>query len=73
MPTVAEIDSAIGALTPRQLQALRRRMMARSEDLADLIAHQAALKAGDFKPWTDIKRELHALHGLPRSARTKVS
>jgi predicted ATPase len=73
VPTVAEIETAIGALTPRQLAALSRRMAARSEELADLVAHQAALKAGDFKPWTDVKRELHALHGLPRQARAKIS
>lgn len=73
MSTVAEIEQAIGALTPRQLLALRRRLAASSEDLADLVAHRAALQEGDFKPWTDVKRELHALHGLPRPARAKVS
>lgn len=73
MPTVAEIESAIDALSPRQLAALSRRVAARSEELADLVAHQAALKAGDFKPWTEVKRELHAVHGLPRQARAKVS
>ncbi len=73
MPTVTEVETAIDALTPRQLRALQRRMAARSEDLADLVAHRAALKAGDFKPWVEVKRELHALHGLSRPARPKVS
>ena len=73
MPTVAEVETAIDAITPRQLAVLSRRMAAHSEELADLVAHQAALKAGNFKPWTDVKRELHALHGLPRQARAKVS
>jgi len=73
MPTVAEVETAIEALTPRQLLALRRRLAAGSEDLADLVAHRAALQAGDFKPWADVKRELHALHRLPRPTRAKVS
>jgi hypothetical protein len=73
MPTVVEIDRAIGAMTPRQLHALRRRLARRGEDLADLVAHRAALLEGDFKPWTDVKRELHALHGTCRQARAKVS
>jgi hypothetical protein len=73
MTTVDEIEHAIEALTPRQLQALRRRLARRSEDLSDLVAHRAALQAGDFKPWTTVKQELHALHGLPRPARAKVS
>ena len=73
MPTVAEVEHAIEALSPRQLAALSRRMAARSEDLADLVAHQAALKAGDFESWADVKRALHAVHDLPRPARAKVS
>jgi hypothetical protein len=73
MPTVDEVEESIAALTPRQLQALGRRLSARSEELADLIAHRAALATGDFKPWTEVKRELHALHGLPRPSRAKVS
>ncbi|MSU65662.1 MAG: hypothetical protein EXS38_06090 [Opitutus sp.] len=73
MPTVAEVEIAIEALTPRQLRALRRRLATRSEDLADLVAHRAALKAGNFTPWEEVKRELHALPDLPRQGRAKVS
>ena len=73
MPTVAEVEESIAALTPRQLHTLGRRLAASSEDLADLVAHRAALATGDFKPWSEVKQELHALHGLPRSARPKVS
>ena len=73
MPTVTEVENAIEALTPRQLRALQRRLAARSEDLADMVAHRAALIAGDFKPWDEVKRELHALHGLSRPARAKIS
>ena len=69
MPTVDEVEESITALTPRQLLALRRRLSAQSVELADLIAHRAALAAGDFKPWTEVKRELHALHRLPVRAR----
>ena len=73
MPTVTEVESAIEELTPRQLHVLRRRLALRSEDLADVVAHRAALLEGDFKPWVDVKRELHALYGSARRARTKVS
>ncbi len=73
MPTVAEVEESIAALTPRQLQALGRRLAASSENIPDLVAHRAALATGDFKPWSEVKREIHALHGLPRPTRAKVS
>ncbi|MBI4626606.1 MAG: hypothetical protein HY736_25730 [Verrucomicrobia bacterium] len=73
MPTVVEIDHAIGAMTPRQLRALQRRLAQRAENLADLVAHRAAMLEGDFKPWVEVKRELHALHGSRRQARAKIS
>lgn len=73
MPTVAEVETAIEGLTPRQLLALRRRLAQSSEDLADIVAHRAALLEGDFKPWTEVKRELHALHGPARRTRAKIS
>ena len=73
MPTVTEVERSIGELTPRQLHVLRRRLAEQGEALADVIAHRAALLEGDFKPWTDVKRELHALHSPRRSVRAKVS
>ena len=72
-PTVAEVETAIGAMTPRQLHALGRRLAQSGEDLADLVAHRAALLEADFKPWTEVKRELHALHRPRRQARAKIS
>ena len=64
---------AAAGLTPRQLLALRRRLAQSSEDLADIVAHRAALLEGDFKPWPEVKQELHALHRPARRAGAKVS
>ena len=73
MPTVTEVATAIEELTPRQLNALGRRLAQSGEDLADLVAHRAALLEADFKPWTEFKRDLHALHRPRRQARAKIS
>ena len=73
MPTVTEVERAIDGLTPRQLHVLRRRLAEQGEALADVIAHRAALLEGDFKPWTEVKRELHALHSPRRPVRAKIS
>ena len=73
MSTVTEIEHAIVALKPRQLHALRRRLAQSGEELADLVAHRAALLEGDFKPWAAVKQELHALHRPRRQTRAKIS
>ncbi len=73
MSTVTEIAHAIVGRKPRQRHALRRRLTQSGEELADLVAHRAALLEGDFKPWTAVKQELHALHRPRRPARAKVS
>lgn len=55
MSTVTEIEHAIVALKPRQLQPLRRRLAQSDEELVDLVAHRAVLIEADFKPWAAVK------------------